>query len=282
MRSREEKAPLEESIRVYGIHNAVMFLVASKIADQIQCKALARDPKTGRLLPPAHQILRFAVKARKEFGEDGRHRDTAFAAGLVYDIVALTIAADQPAAEAKRLTDFLEARFTRGLRAGAIALRLARAKKSLKLERYLVSAPLLREAAKGAMACLFPQYPDFLKAAEKSGIALSLRGVAEHERFGGSYQILSLVLSWCFELLTGSGATLLQCDTPFMLSAEKRMDEYDLAAICFLAAHISRDKPAPAKAGTRVRAAEVRPELRELDLEYDPAAVTQGKEGGAK
>lgn len=266
-----ERIPLEESVRLFGLQSSVSFLVAHKLADRIPCKPLARDPKTGRLLLAPAQILRFAHAAREAFGEEGRYRDSAFAAGLVFDLLCLLITADLPAESQRKLVDFVGARFARGLRIAASAVKLARGKKSLKLERHLVAAALLREAAKGAMAYIFPSYPDFLKSCEAARVPLSVRNQGEQDRFGGNYQALSKILSWAFEILSASGPALTRCDTPFMFHDEKKPDEHDLAAICFLAAHLERGQDAlpPSQGGRWVAASALRPELKDLDLQLD-------------
>jgi hypothetical protein len=274
-RNREEAIPLEECIRIFGIQNSAVSLIAYKIADHLQCKALARDPKTGRLLAPPHQILRFAFKARQAVGEDSRYSDSAFSAGLVFDLLALVIATDCGPTEIKRLTDFLEARFTRGLSTAMVAMRLARVKTHLALAKHIVSAPLLREAAKAAMAMIHPEYPDFVKAVDRSHAPLAARNLAEQAKFGGNYQSISQVLSWTFEILSGSGEALIYIDSPYLLLESRKNNEFDLAAICYLAAYLDVERPA---LRGETRASEVCPELQGLDLSFNPASVLK-KEG---
>ena len=274
---KEEKTPIEESVRLFGIQNAVSFVLAYKISEKISCKALSKDSKTGRLLLPPQQILKHAHEARSRFGEEGRYRDSAFAAGLVFDMISLLIAADSLPSAQKKLVEFADLRFARGIKTAGTAVKLARSKKALKLERHLVAAAMLREAAKAAMAYLYSDYPEYLKLCEANHVPLSIRNLGEQERYGGTYQAISKILSWTFEILSESGTALTRCDTPFMFHDEKKHNEHDLAAICFLAAHIEREPP-PITAEKLVRAASLRPELKDLDLTFDLAAILR-KEG---
>jgi hypothetical protein len=86
MRESEEIAPLEESIRLYGIQNTISFLVTYKLSEVYKnCKPFTKDLKTHRLLLAPSQILKFSHSARIAIGEDGRYRDSSFAAGLLFD-----------------------------------------------------------------------------------------------------------------------------------------------------------------------------------------------------
>jgi hypothetical protein len=57
LRESEEKVPLEESIRLYGVQNTVFFLVTYKIAELYpNIKPMAKDPSTHRLLGQPAQV----------------------------------------------------------------------------------------------------------------------------------------------------------------------------------------------------------------------------------
>ncbi|MGK5085562.1 hypothetical protein WDW37_19920 [Bdellovibrionota bacterium FG-1] len=279
MRNREEAIPIEECVRIFGVQNTLAFLITYKLADHLQCKSLLKDAKTGRILQQPGQILKYAVKVQQAFEEERRHVETAFAAGLVFDLLTMIIATDYPPGDQKRLTDFLDARFQRGMGIIAYAQKLARSMKKLRLEQYLAAGPLLREAAKVAMAMSFPPYQDFLKACDKIKLPLSLRAVAERERFGGDYQAFSIVLSWSFDLVSGVGESILQFDAPHVFLEERKADEFDLAALCFLAAFIGRVGTSDKALSGAVKAAELRHELKGFDLTFTLAAILK-KEGG--
>jgi hypothetical protein len=203
-----DRTPIEENVRLFGIQNAANFVIVHKLARQLPtAKALARDPRTGRMLQGPVQILAHAFQAREAFGEDGRYRDSAFAAGLVFDILQLLIAVESAPTSQRKLSEFVLARFQRGVHVGVTAVRLARAKNDLKLERHLAAAALLREAGKGVMALMFNDYVAFAELHEKNATPAAIRILVERDRFGGGHPAISRALALTFEVIDGSGAS---------------------------------------------------------------------------
>ncbi len=277
MRESEEKVPLEESIRLYGVQNTVFFLVTYKLSEVYSsCKIMTKDPQTHRLLAAPSQVLKYAHSARIAIGEDGRYRDSSFAAGLLFDMLGFTIVTDIEADQKKHL-EFLDQRFNRGILVANTAVKIARDKKQLRQEKHLVAACLIREAAKVAMAYCNAEYLEFMKNCEKAKISLAIRNLAEVNRFGGTSASVAQLICLCFEMFAPANRALSRCDTPFMFLAEKKLDDFDLAALCFLSAHLTRE--AMEKPKGNILAGTLRPEIRELDLRLDFDRIFK-KEGG--
>ena len=241
--------PLAEKIRLAGINNSASFLIAYKIADHIQCKLTGKDPKTNRLVLPPEQILKFAYRARATIGDDGRYKDSAFAAGLVYDLLSLIILTDLSMALQSKLLNYLELRFTRGIELTLMAVQVARTKKKLGLEKLLAWTCLTREASKVAMAIYYPEYIDFTKITEKHKLPVSVRTLADEVKFGGSYPSFGYILSLGFNDFIAARKALLRFDTPQILIRDNLSDDFDLAAISMLAGHLTRNHIAAKKEG---------------------------------
>jgi HD-like signal output (HDOD) protein len=186
---REQAPELESAVVLMGMQNTRNFVVAVQLHRQVRGTLPEFDPEGKLRTKPADQ-LRYALKAE----EGDEYADTAFAAGLLYDGMALAAGALCPDPSAQKVAlAFLDQTFAHGLACAKLGVALGKLPE-FSAKKFAYSACLLHDLGKVAMAILDPSYVKFLEAAEKAALPRPVRLHAELERFGVTHAMLS---AWC-------------------------------------------------------------------------------------
>jgi hypothetical protein len=278
---REDPEPLnlESAIRLFGSQNTAQFLIIHKIGNVVKTKAYARDPKTERIMTPPDMLLKYAIAARAAFGENSRYKITAFAAGIVYDLLLLQIQQNADAKFRKRNGDFLDECFKVAIDRAKLAIRLGRKRKQLTLSKSIPALMLFHELSRVIMSMIFPDYLDLLKASAKNEIPRTVEFFAVQERFGITPHLFGTLITNCFQVMPEISEVLLHWDTPYLLldrptpATTKTNEKYDVAAICLLATHLHAEKELPKEFQGLLVVPEYRPELSEFDFSFDPGPI---------
>jgi hypothetical protein len=276
-RGQNEPLELQYCVRNAGAENSRCLLILQKLSETFPSKLLAKDPNTGLVVAAPQQVLAFALKAQSIFSEHGAHRDVAFAAGLIFDLLVIWISLNDNPQTRKKLMDLLSQKFVEGIETAQLAIQLGRSSKRLALEKHIISLILLSQASFVPFAILVPDYLEFLKNCKKAEVPTSARNLAEFHKYGGKHHIFSVMLSWLFPIFSNLSSAFLNIDSPHLLSLGGNTNHYDIAAISYLAAYLKLD-PVKYKKANRIVAKELRPELDQLDLAVNTESLF--KKGG--
>jgi hypothetical protein len=272
-RKASELPPLENAIRMYGVMNAVPYTILCKLSDILDPKALPKDPETGTFNGNPKVLLPYVGRIRAVFAQDdARCRDSAIAAALVFDLLALSNQSDPSAEVRRKVTEALERGFERAIGAIRIGLALARRMKRLSLESEIPAAILLYEAGQAAAASYVPSYADAAREWAKNPLSPGARFLDESSRFGVASAAFAHACSWIAPVLDAAGTAASAMLMPFALTPPKERDAADLASLCMLSIFLF-SRPTYLVGTKPVRASQLRPEFSLLDLTFVPAEV---------
>lgn len=231
VRKSAEEAPLENCIRLMGPRQTHDFLIAERLKTRLEGKALDWEKLTGSPAQFSKNVIPYAVKTREAFGEDGRYQFTSFVAGLVFDILfALNAKQGVDSARTKKLID---EEYEHALKVGQLGIKEGRAVQGLSLEKYLISAVLLKRTGRVVFSIVNKEYTDFQKVIVKQGIRSNLAHVAEKQRYGIAGNVISAYLCKFVPGLQHISPALLFYDYPFMLDDKlTASDLFDLVRHC--------------------------------------------------
>ncbi len=270
---------LDQSVRLYGIQNVKFLIIAEKLAEVFPSKILERNQTTGELVTPLSQLFSFTVRALQSFGDDGPHKNVAFASGLVFDILAIVNTQEREVAKQKKWFTFLEELFSQGVVIAQAALNLGKMRKRLVLEKHIISLVMLNQASHAAMGLVNDDYLDDLQKLKKGNLSIALQNFAIQKRFYGSHCEYAPVLSLAFRIFDGLSLAFLHAETPHLLSVREEVNLFDISAISFLSQQILLN-PSRFKGGGSFQAAEVRPELKKFELSFEPGNLLNKKGEG--
>lgn len=271
---REEGDPLglESAIRKLGIESVRGFVIVQKLSEVFFTKAFERDKETGIVKTPSESLLVRAAAARECFGTEGRYRDSAYLGGLIFDLLSIVNATTAEAALRKRQQDFINECFKEGLSQAGLALKLARGHSRLVLEKQLIPLVLFHQASYAVMALFVPGYLEAWKGWRKKGLPVSVQNLTEVREFKGTHSVFASLLVAPFSDLETMSEALLHIQTPQGLYGAGAHDFFDIAAIACLAQHFWINKE-EFKEGQTVKAHEIRPELKGMNLTIDTAQL---------
>ena len=274
-RKAKEPPPIENSIRMCGAMNAVMVVILCKLGDVLDSKILPKDPLSGLPQGTPQSLLPYLTRARATFAQDDSHyRDSAFAAALIFDLLAFDIQGEPSAEVRTKSQAALDIGFDRALASIRIGMALARQMKRLALEGELPSAILLHEAGIAAAACYVTGYADACRDWEKRTVPPSVRLADELERFGSIACAFSEACSWIAPVLAVGGGVAGGISTSFSLVLPKDRDTADLSSLCSLAIYC-QSHPDLLAGTVPTKAGKIRPDLAHLDLTFIPSQVAK-------
>lgn len=265
----DPEATLDTKVRLFGAQNCVELLVVHKLAGARPLKGLSMDGKSGKLKRPIREILRFSRKTYAQFDEQNRYQNGAFAAALVFDILALLILEETDPDAKRLLSRALDTAYARGMATAGLAIEMGRKCKRLALEKHLLPVILLNEAGRIAFNLIYKDYSMLIKEFDIKSVPQSLRPLYETRRYGGNSSFFDAMLSWSFSMFDGLTEVLMNVDTPYLLKGTVPEDEFDLASACFLTKLLYRNQSYFSKMKNSVAAKSLRPELADVDITID-------------
>jgi hypothetical protein len=259
---REEVLHLESAVVLFGMQNSRNWLVGLQLHRQLR-GAFPDFDAEGRLITPAAELVKYATRAEDAWSADrDGYADTAYLAGLHFDLLAFAAAKLEPARQ-KAVHEVLEELYAAGVERAQVAARLARALPKFSGRKYVFSACLLSDIGKAAMALLEPGYLKFVELVEKAPPPRAVRVQAELERFGTAHAALS---SWIVQfagLLRPIAPALEFHHDPVLIRGHAM---HELAALVSLATVIASDDRKPASPDDPLLSEWLTPDLQDLGL----------------
>ena len=264
-RGTQEAIPLEEAIRMAGIHNTRLYLIACNLAEVITTKELAKDPASGRFMNRVAQVLKYTSQVNQAYPDDTRYFGSAQCAGLLYDFLSLIETTIEDRSQSKKFNDQLGASMTESLAQAPIAINLARARTRMVLEKHIPATLMIANAGKAVLGLFQPAFFDHLKKIEKFKVPPSVDLMIQRQTFGIDHLQVAAILSQLFEPIKIIGRSLTHLYSPFELDSKLDVDHYDLACLAHLSIY-SGQNMAKVSAMNGKPASGLRPEFRRFDL----------------
>lgn len=264
-RGTQDAIPLEEAIRMAGIHNTRMYLIACHLADLISTKDLAKDPQSGRFMNRVAQIMKHTTQVNQAFPDDSRYFGTAQCAGLLYDFLYLMEVTLPDRTQSKKFNDLLTQSMTEGIAQANVAINLARARTRMVLEKQIPATLLLANVGRAVLGLFQPAYFDHLKKIDKLKVPPSVDLLIQRQLFGIDHLQVAALLSQAFDPIKVIGRSLTHLYAPFELDSKLDTDHYDLSCIAHLSIY-SAQNMAKVSAMDGKPAEKLRPEFRRFDL----------------
>jgi CheY-like chemotaxis protein len=231
LRKSETKADLVQGIRMYGLRNTKQLVVASQLSDVTGAALLHWHEKTGVLTAKPSQIIQYATKTVEKFGEDSRYAEVAFNSGLILDL--LFVLAESAETRKTVIRKFLQDRYEQALKDIDRCFLAGKKAESLALEQHIITAILMREAGKVAMAIYFPDYLEVKQKLDRKVVGPVLRHIVEMNKFAVSHNLIGSLICQGAPGLGDAYKSVLFLDYPFMLrDVPEAKDAYELIAIC--------------------------------------------------
>jgi hypothetical protein len=246
-----EGLKLDAAIRVYGINRTRDAAVAIALTNLVDPKGFGWSPRTGAPVVPFAHVVRYARRSLEHFGEDSRYKHVAYQAGLAYDILAM-VKAKRGAAD-PQFAGVIDAAFDESLKAADAGYSILKASSSIALELFIVTACLLRGAARVAMAIVEPSYADLLRQFAANDTPVAFQHVLEEKRFGIHHGFVASLLCQALPGQSRAFLSSLWLDTPLFLQGEENKQRFDLASTCQKGFLRIKSPPAPAAPGAQAR-----------------------------
>ena len=241
-RKRDTLERLESALILMGMQNARNTVIALQAVRTAQGGHPQWD-SDGKLKIKPNEVLKYALKT-EEFlaGDKNAYADTAYAAGLTFDWMALV--AEQLAAEKKKVLNYIENTYLHSLKTAQIGAEIAKSVPDLGFQKYVFSACLLHDIGKLAMAIVSPDYAYFLETVSKNGLTRFERQFAEQKRFGIDHAILGAIICEYLPTFSTISKAIQYHHEPYLLRGGKS-GVGQLASLVCLATNIASNFKKP-------------------------------------
>lgn len=217
---REELPGIESAVVLLGMQNSRDLIIA------LQCLRAVNGGhpewgSDGKLKVVPKDILKYALKTEEALaGNKEGFADTAFAAGLVFDMLLLLA---REMAEDKKVAAYVDTVYNHGLRSAKVAMEMARFVPDFTYKKFAFSAALLHDVGKIALAILAPDYLSFLEECAKKNYGRAMRMAAERKRFGIDHAALGGLCCYSFPIFRVLERAVLFHHEPFLLKSNRKL-----------------------------------------------------------
>lgn len=185
---RENVGRLEAAVVLMGMQNARNTIIALQLLRMVR-GGHPEWTKEGRLKTNPNEVLKYALRTEESLsGRKDSYSDTAYAAGLIFDILALV--ATELAQDKKKTLAFIDSVYTLGLKTAQIGVELANTIQDFGFKKYVFSSCLIHDIGRIILAIVDPAYPVFVEECGKKDLPRQVRHFAEIQRFGVSHALL--------------------------------------------------------------------------------------------
>ena len=238
MAKREEMPSLEGSIVLVGMQNFRNFVIALQMLRSVTGLHPEWD-KDGKLkLNPADSI-RYALKTEELLlSGKSEYSDTAYAAGLVYDVLAAAINAISD--DKKKVLAYLDAVYAHGLRTAQIGMELANLVPDMGFRKYVFSACLIHDVGKIGISLVRPAYVNFVEESKKKEWPRPVRQFTEIEKWGVDHTVIGALVCHAFKIFRPIEKVIQFHHDPYLLKSRNK-NLYQLASLVSLATNIANN-----------------------------------------
>ena len=193
--------------------------------------------KDGKLRISPSDVLHYALRTEETLaGNKEGYTESAFAAGMVFDVLALI--AGQLAEDKKKIRIYIDQAYAHGLRTAQIGASLVKDIPDFGHRKSVFAACMLHDVGKIALAILDPSYFSFLEECIKKDLPRAVREFAERKRFGVSHTVLGGLICHNFKVFRTIEKAVLYHHDPYMLRNRGR-NLYELASMICLATNVA-------------------------------------------
>lgn len=214
--SAEDALLLEDAIRLMGVHNSRVFLIALGISNFVKSKMLQKDPKTGKIASSPEKLLGYANKALQHFGEDSRYKDTAFNAGLLYDLMVLYVNREG-AKDVAKYEEAIGKSFAYACAVASKTIELGVRMNSLTLDKHIPTVCLLGEFGHLVNSLDSPTHLDTFKNIANTEYGVQTRAAIDEKLVSRTRFEVGAWLASVFPILAEASSALYYFTTPFAI-----------------------------------------------------------------
>lgn len=241
---REAVARLEGAVVLLGMQNSRNLIIALQMLRTVS-GGHAEWTKEGRLKVNPNEVLRYALKTEEALtGNKDAYADTAYAAGLMFDVLAQIN--NEICPEKKKVQAYIDQVYTHSLKTAQIATELSKSVSDFGYKKYVFSAGLIHDTGKIMLAILNPTYLQFLEICSKKELPRFVRHFAEKQRFGVDHSVLGALACEYFQIFRPISKAILYHHDPYLLRGGKS-GLGQLASLLCLASNVSNHFKKPDK-----------------------------------
>ena len=235
---REVMPSLEGAIVLLGMQNFRNLMIAA----QLQRSVLGTHPewdKDGKLKLTPAEFLKYALKTEEQLvNKKNEYSDTAYAAGLVFDVLAAVTNA--VCEDKKKVLGFLDAVYNHGMRTAQIATEIAKCVPDLGFQKYVFSAALIHDIGKVGMAIVRPNYINFLEEMRKKEISRPIRNYLEPETMGLDHSVIGALVCHFYRMFRPLEKVVQFHHEPYLLRSRNK-NLFPITALICLATNIANN-----------------------------------------
>ncbi len=265
---QDVRVPLEEQIRFFSTKHTRYWLLVNLVNRVLRLRELKMDYRTGRLPSRAHDILKYAHKAREAYGESSRYKDVVFAAGLMFDFLFYLQRTPFLDLGEIRYDDYLHQCFLRAVDQGKRIMGLCKYKNELELEFLTPVTAFLRQLAHVSLIMLkAPESLEFYKKLEVSQTSEPLIAAMEMQRYQVHTGMIASFLAQTFPIFGKLPEIMSFWGFPYVCNIRSKMNIHDVACMGMLGIAISEKGVNSSQFGPSGKPNLELPELRYLDFQ---------------
>ncbi|HCM40635.1 MAG: hypothetical protein A2070_08895 [Bdellovibrionales bacterium GWC1_52_8] len=261
---REEMPSLEGAIVLLGMQNFRNLMIAA----QLYRSVLGTHPewdKDGKLKLTSSEFLKYSLKTEEQLvNRKNEYSDTAYAAGLVFDILAAVTNA--VCDDKKKVLAFLDGIYNHGLRTATIAAELAKNVPDLGFQKYVFSAALIHDIGKVGMAIVRPGYINFLEDVKKKEISRPIRQHLEKEKWGVDHLAIGALTCHFYRMFRPIEKVVQFHHDPYLLRLRQK-NLFPITGLICLATNIANNFKKTDKMDDPVLSLWRGPELRDFRID---------------
>ncbi|MCM2277797.1 MAG: HDOD domain-containing protein [Oligoflexia bacterium] len=212
---RESVERLEGAIVLLGMQNTRNTMIALQLLRMVK-GGHPEWTKEGKLKVNPAEVLKYALRTEELLsGRKDGYSDTAYAAGLIFDILALL--ASEMAQDKKKTLATIDAVYLHGLRTAQIAAEISSSIPDFGFKKYVFSACLIHDIGKIIHAIINPAYSQFIEDSGKKELPRQIRHFAERQRFGVSHSLLGGLCCEYFHAFQPVQKAILYHHNPYLI-----------------------------------------------------------------
>jgi HD-like signal output (HDOD) protein len=218
---------VESAVILLGMQNSRDLILALQLLRSIKGGHLEWT-KEGKLQTQPKDILKYALKTEEYVAASrGDYGDTAYAAGIVFDVLAMI--ADVLIDDKKEKKD-VQALIDR--------VYLAKKMPEFNYRKLAFATCLIHDVGKIALAILDRSYLKFLEECSKAQLPRALRHFAEQESFGTDHAVLGAEVCELFRVFRQVESAVLCHHEPFLLKSHSK-SLFQLGSLIALSSNIA-------------------------------------------
>lgn len=233
---RQEMPSLEGAVVLLGMQNFRNLIISTQAVRTVVGNHVEWD-KEGKLKLLPNDILKYAIRAEDHLlTTKSAYSDTAYAAGLVFDLLVLVSAVH--AQDKKKHAAFIDNVFNHGMRTAQIGLELVKLIPDFGFKKYIFAACLLHDVGKVCTALINPDYLNFLEEGRKKEWPRAVHDYVENTKFNVHHSVFGGLVCFSNRMFRPIEKVIECHHSPYLLY-HKNKNLFQLASLVCLSTNIA-------------------------------------------